>query len=232
MTDGALRSADWSPARLESDERSIQGLVLAQLRRAILNGELKPGARLFQEEVARQLGVSRSPVREAFFRLEAEGLVVMTPQKGAVVAQLDLDEIEEVHTLRAILEGHATQLASERAGPELLRRLERLLQEMLAAEQTEDVERWVDLNREFHYAVYAASGGRHLLRLIKSLAVHMARHVLMYAAQPHLIPMADAEHRQIYEALARGDALGARNVVEHHIRRSGHAVLSHLRREG
>src|SRR5439155_3849204 len=72
-------------------ERSIQEIVLGRLRRAILSGEPPPGARLFQEDVASRLGVSRSPVREAFFRLEAEGLVMVTPHKGAVGAGLDLE---------------------------------------------------------------------------------------------------------------------------------------------
>ena len=210
------------------DDGNAQAVVLSRLRQAILAGELAPGARLFQEEVARQIGVSRSPVREAFLRLEAEGLVIVTPQRGAVVARLDLEEIAEIHELRAMLEGHAAQLAAERAGPELLARLRALLEEMVVAEHAGNVNVWVDLNRRFHYAIYEATGRAHLIRLIKSLAVHMTRHVHMYATIPHLIGTASDEHLQIYRALERRDGMSARNVLEHHIRRSCHDLLEHL----
>ena len=119
-----------------------------KLREAILLGHLKPGDKLDQNEIAELLGISRSPVRDALRTLAAEGLVEVIPHRGAAVAELSADEVEEIFLIRRILEGMAARLATQRIGPAQIAELQAVLDEI---DQTSDLDGWLELNRRFHH---------------------------------------------------------------------------------
>src|SRR5690606_1292185 len=142
---------------------------------AIISGHLKPGERLMEIQLAEELGVSRTPVREAIRMLELEGFVVMMPRKGAYVADISIKDIASVFEIRGALEGLAAELAAERASDDHIERLERLLVELAGCVETHQVERFVELDTEFHATVYEASRNDRLAPIVNLLREQIQR---------------------------------------------------------
>jgi DNA-binding GntR family transcriptional regulator len=148
--------------------RVLRHDVLEVVRTAILQGRLKPGARLLEADIAAQMGISRAPVREAVRQLEQEGLVDIQPHRGTTILGVLDEEIEPLHELRVVLEAHAVRRACERAVQSDLDELEDCL-ERLAALEPGDYESVLDLDLRFHAAILRASGFRVLRRVWESL---------------------------------------------------------------
>ncbi|MBN9053474.1 MAG: GntR family transcriptional regulator, partial [Rhizobiales bacterium] len=140
------------------------------IQQALRLGRYKPGERLIAEDIAAEIGTSRMPVREAFRRRAADGLVVLRPNRGCIVAGLTLDELYEVFEIRSVLEGLAVRLAIHRIDEEVLDELERLLERMERAGQSGSSD-WVVRHQEFHGRIYALSGRPKLIRQIAALHV-------------------------------------------------------------
>src|SRR5215510_7621675 len=136
--------------------RSRADFVYESLRDAIWDGRIAVGERVREEDVARNLGVSRTPVREALQRLQQRGLLVLGPGRRLVVAQLGHDEVVELYAMREILEGSAARFAAERATPEEIVTLYQLQEQLKSAER----DLHVTLNRRFHQAIYEAAHNR------------------------------------------------------------------------
>lgn len=196
--------------------------VHEELRGDILGGRCRPGARLREEEVAERFGLSRTPVREALRRLEADGLVVVTPRRGAEVVRWRDDDIAELVELRALLEGHAARRAAVVGGVDLVA-LRELCERMEAHAEARD-ERAADeitrLNMELHRAVHRAAGRLLpdlLARLIDVPVVRRTFHT--YSAAE--LRRSCGQHRELLEALAAGDGDWAAAVMQSHIRAAG-----------
>ncbi|MGH2627988.1 MAG: GntR family transcriptional regulator, partial [Anaerolineales bacterium] len=140
--------------------------VVHRLRHLILSRQLRPGERLVQSDLAEQLGVSRTPIREALHRLASDGLVTIAPHKGATVAKFLLSDLEEIYSVRIALEGYAAYLAAQHITDEDLAKLDRLLEEMEQAFQASDRARLLEVNRKFDTGIYAASRQPRLCELI------------------------------------------------------------------
>ena len=187
------------------------------LRSAILDGELAPGDPLSVPELARSLGISRSPVHQAVQRLVADGLARDIPHKGAVVADYGLRDLYEVNELRLALESLAARLAATRLGDDDRDALRLHLEEHAHAVATDDVDRYVAADNAFHAAIYTASGNSRLVESLERLlhqrflTHHTAARVGGRMAQAH------AEHREIAEALLEGDPEGAETAMRRHI---------------
>src|SRR5690606_12292208 len=119
--------------------KPLRELVFEVLREAIITGKLRPGERLMEVQLAEELGVSRTPVREAIRKLELEGLVLMIPRRGAYVAEISMKDIADVFEIRAALEGLAAQLAAERCTPEEIENLERSLVQINVSAERGDI---------------------------------------------------------------------------------------------
>ena len=153
-------------ARSELLRRTASEAVAEQLRAQIHTGELKPGTRLRQAEVAERFGVSTTPVREAFALLQAQGLVRIDPHKGAIVFHPTADDARELYEIRVALETLAIGRALKSLGPEEIQELQSILEEMKRVEGTDG---WFGLHNRFHMLLYNSSGMPRLATTIANL---------------------------------------------------------------
>lgn len=195
------------------------------LREAILTGRLEPGTRLVEREIARQLGVSRTPVREAIRKLELEGLVEHQPRRGVVVARMSTREAFEVYSIRAVLEGLAARLAAEHINQVQLRRLNEIVDAMERACEEDDNERLQELHQEFNETVWSAAESPRLHQMINNLADYIVGFTRVGYGVPGRVRAATREHRELVEALARGDGEKAEKLARQHIENSRHAYF-------
>ena len=149
--------------------KPLRDVVFENLRTAILDGNLKAGQRLMEVQLAEQLGVSRTPIREAIRKLELEGLVVMLPRKGAYVANMSFKDLIDVLEVRASLEGLAGSLAAERRRDEDIEELEKLSKEFEQCVREADVERVLKKDVEFHEKIFSMANNKKLEKLMNSL---------------------------------------------------------------
>ncbi len=211
--------------------QSLPELVREHIREAILCGAYPSGEPLRQEEIARRLGVSRVPVREALKRLESEGLVVLRPRRGYAVASLDPDEIEEIFEIRMILEERAGYLATLERAPADIAALEALLRRMdgLAADTPSNIALWAALNRAFHARLFEPSGRKHLARMAGVLRDSVERYVRVDAGMGGRLGEAQAEHRAIMEAFRAGDARRVGRLSRDHCLHTCRSLIASLR---
>ena len=198
--------------------RSRADFVYDSLRDAIWEGRIGRGERVREEEIARSLGVSRTPVREALQRLQRRGLLVTGSGRGLIVAELSKREVIELYAMREILEGSAARFAAQRAmRPEIdiLYRLQRDL-----AEAPDDALKLVKLNRRFHQAIYDAAHNQYLTQTLDTLHDSMALlHSTTFRA-PNRRRESDEEHRRIVSAIEQHDADDAEAIAREHIRQA------------
>jgi len=189
------------------------------LRSRILTGELRPGAPLIQASLAKELGVSMTPVREALRDLSTEGLVTLLPHKGTAVTLLDLADAKEIHTIRLKLEPDATRLAVDHVSLDVLNRAEALYSDM---SETAD-HRWVVCNRDFHKLLLSPAPAPRLVGILNSLLEAAALYVPL-AITHRVGPDPQLEHRAILDAYLRRDPEAAAQAVEAHIHSSIHSL--------
>ncbi|WP_337183771.1 GntR family transcriptional regulator [Shinella sp.] len=186
------------------------------IQQALRLGRYKPGERLIAEDIAAEIGTSRMPVREAFRRLAADGLVVLRPNRGCIVAGLTLDELYEVFEIRSVLEGLAVRLAIHRIDEEVLDELERLLERMERAGQSGSSD-WVVRHQELHGRIYALSGRPKLIRQIAALHVVIEPYMRIWFDYVDKPLSSREEHAALIAALRSGDARHAEQVMQDHI---------------
>ena len=197
--------------------RTMQEIAHDAIRDGILTGRHAPGQRLIADDLAKELGVSRMPVREALHRLEVAGLVTIAPHRGAVVSELSETECIEIYHVRAVLDGLATRLATPNLSEADHARLTALLAEMEAGVEAKDPQRVLNVNREFHTLIWIAARAPRLRDLLENLYDASQRLRNISVLIPGRLDQITYEHRLIAEALARGDAAAAeRYANEHH----------------
>ena len=199
--------------------RTAHSYAYEALRSRILTGELRPGAPLIQASLAKDLGVSMTPVREALRDLATEGLVTLLPHKGAAVTSLDLADAKEIHTIRLKLEPDATRLAVDHVTLDVLNRAEDLYS---ALSETAD-HRWVVCNRDFHKLLLSPAPAPRLVGILSSLLEAAALYVPL-AITHRVGPDPQLEHRAILDAYLRRDPEAAAQAVEAHIKSSIHSL--------
>lgn len=198
------------------------------LRSAIRNGEIQPGERLREIDLAERLGVSRTPVREALKRLETEGLVAFAPRRGLVVAELDQQQVNELYALREVLEGAAAALSAQHASEFEIETLRDLLKRHEEARGNTDA--LVQINSHFHQTIYVAARNRYLLDALSSLRDSLALLRETTYTVPGRSTAALEEHREIVRAIRWRDAASAEEAARRHIRNAQQARLALLLR--
>jgi DNA-binding GntR family transcriptional regulator len=187
--------------------RSVHEAVVDGIRDMILKGQLRPGDRLRQDDLAATFGVSAIPVREALRQLQAQGLVTLYPRRGARVAGLSVSDYEEIYRIRQALEALAVRWAVEDFARIPIERLSHLLGEIEAAEaSSDDLERRLKLVREFFFTIFQASERPHLLRMLSSLWDLAHRYRRYFSSRPELVPERLAHYRRIRDACRARDA--------------------------
>jgi DNA-binding GntR family transcriptional regulator len=190
--------------------------ALDALRRMIVAGELRPGDRVRQEDVAERMGVSIAPLREALATLEREGQVTYQPRRGYVVTALDVSDLEEIYELRALLEGRLARRALPALDEQDRQRIETAARECAEAAGRGDVAAELEANRRFHLALLEASDQPHALRLVGLLWDSTEAYRALYYNSPAERHESLAAHERILAALAAADAeLLARELDAH-----------------
>lgn len=210
--------------------RTMQEIVHDTIREAILTGRYAPGQRLVADELAQELGTSRMPVREALHRLEAAGLVSITPHRGAVVSELSEQEIVEIYHIRAVLEGLATRLAAPHLVPSDHDRLNALIDEMAsAAAASPDLDQMLRGNRDFHEVIWQAARAPRLHELLENLYDASQRFRNISILLPGRLAQIIQEHRRIAQALAAGDPAAAERFANEHHENTAQRLLVEVR---
>ena len=198
--------------------RSRADFVFESLRDAISDGRIAVGERVREEEIARDLGVSRTPVREALQRLHQRGLLVFGNGRGLVVAELSQHQVLQLYAMREILEGSAARFAAQHANATDVTILYRLQKEL--AEAKPDALLLVTLNRRFHQAIYEAAHNQYLMQTLNMLHNSLA---LLHNATfrvPSRRSESDEEHRRIVVAIEKRDPAAAEEAAREHIRQA------------
>ncbi|MDN5301580.1 MAG: hypothetical protein PWQ60_1094 [Thermoanaerobacteraceae bacterium] len=211
--------------------KPLRDVVFGALREAIITGELKPGERLMEVQLAEEMGVSRTPVREAIRKLELEGLVVMIPRKGAYVAGLSLKDAADVFEIRESLEGLAAALAAERITDEELEAMEKILTEISGAAEKDDVETIIKKDAEFHQILFAATRNDRLAQIINNLKEQIDRFRVQSFTNRGRIKSILQEHRRIVDALKGRDADMAEKLAKDHIEKVENNIMNILRKQ-
>jgi len=208
-----------SALRTESKSEPLSSQITQSIRDFILNGELEPGVRIGQEDLAQRFGTSRIPVRDALRQLENEGLVILTPNSSARVAKLDMAECTEIYKIRELIEPLAIAEAIPQMSDEDIARLECAVAEI---ESTRDSDVFLKLDREFHLNSYRAAKMPKLQSLVErfwNTTQHYRRAYtrLVWQKGNWII---NAEHRLLIEAMKRRDVVDAGQILMMHIRRT------------
>ena len=200
----------------------LRDVVFNTLRQAILTGEMEPGERLMEIQLANKLGVSRTPIREAIRKLELEGLVIMIPRKGAEVAHITVKDMRDVLEVRSALEELAATLACKNVTPEHIEELKTANRVFEAAIVSKDVVAIVNADVAFHNIIYSMTDNQRLIQLVNSLSEQMYRYRLEYA-RTHSILI--SEHNDIIRQLADKDVEKAKVIVRQHITNQDRGII-------
>ena len=191
----------------------LRDVVFNTLREAILHGELKPGERLMEISLANRLGVSRTPVREAIRKLELEGLVIMIPRKGAQVAQITEQDLNDVLEVRLGLEELAMQFACERIDEEHLQEIARAAQDFEDLMEEGDITDLAQADVHFHELIYQATQNQRLIQIINNLREQMYRYRIEYLKDQQVYEKLLSEHEEIIRHIEKGEKDEAARVV-------------------
>lgn len=206
--------------------KTVAEQIADRLRSEILTGAIPPGARLLQDQEATRLEVSRTPLREAFRQLEAERLVQVVPNRGAIVTELRTEEVREVFSIRSMLEPVAASMAARRATPQDVAGIGEVFHELEQAQAQAGTHPLVELNKQFHFKVYEAARMPRLVTIISTLWGPIEAMRAAYASEPLTARHAADEHARLYQAIRDGDEDAAATVTRQHVEAMSGALLS------
>lgn len=210
----------------------LRDVVFNTLRQAILRGELKPGERLMEIQLANKLGVSRTPIREAIRKLELEGLVLMIPRRGAEVAEITEQNLRDVLEVREALEELSVKLACEHATQaqiEEMKQAAKVFEESLSGD---DVTRIAEADVAFHDAINMATDNQKLIQILNNLREQMYRYRTEYLKEKDRHEQLIREHHEIVKALEERNEERVAKIVKQHLRNQERAVKEIIREQG
>ncbi|NLO88764.1 MAG: GntR family transcriptional regulator [Clostridia bacterium] len=211
-----VRVREYSPIREE---------VFIMLREAILNGKLKPGDRLVERELAEQLGVSRTPVREALRKLELENLVTHIPRKGVIVSEVSKNDVMEILDIRACLEGLGARVAAQKASEKDIEELKECIEKIKEGMSKNNMEEVSKLHNDFHSKILEIAGYPRLSQMVSSLGDYISRFTKMGYTIPGRMDKAMKEHYELLEAITQRNPELAKQIAEDHIDNSKSVIL-------
>lgn len=197
--------------------KPLRDVVFETLKEAILTGKLEPKERLMEIKLADQLGVSRTPVREAIRKLELEGLVIMEPRKGAYVSDISFKDIIDTLEVREALETFAVKLAIEKNTVDDISEIETLNKSFKEAYQNKDIEKMVEFDTKIHSAILNLSDNSKLISFMEELNEIMQRFRLIFFNETYNPERIDEEHQEVMKALKNKDVERAQKAMRQHL---------------
>lgn len=207
----------------------LRDVVFNTLRQSILIGELKPGERLMEIHLANRLGVSRTPIREAIHKLEREGLVTITPRRGAEVAQITEKSMNDVLEVRQALDALCVELACDRITEEGTEALRKACDDFEQCVNTGDSKRIAQADVALHDIIVQATGNQRLIQLVNNLSEQMYRYRFEYIKDSSQHQTLVNEHRIIYQSIVRKDKETAAAAARTHIDNQKKAIMRQIR---
>ena len=195
----------------------LREIVYEELKKRIMTGEIKPGTRLMEIGLADDMGVSRTPIREAIRKLEKEGLVTIEPRRGAYASDVSVADMVNLLVVREDLESLAARLAASRISDEEIAALEDVSKDYAEAIQNNDTERMIACDEDFHKKIVAATGNKTLIRFSGTTQELALRFRYLYYDDFARYQNMPSEHRAILDALKSGDAAAAGKAAEAHV---------------
>jgi DNA-binding GntR family transcriptional regulator len=208
---------------------TVTQYVIETVRADILSGRYPMNSRLDQQAIAAELGVSIIPVRECLRQLEAEGLVQISPRRGVFVVELSIDEFREIYSIRQVLEELAIQQALPHMTPAHLEYVSQINARFIQAIQDRACATALEINQEFHLALYEPAQQPLLIDLISSLSTRSMRYRQIYVNLPNRTQQAIVDHETILAACRNRDVVAAGQAVRSHLRRTLEGVLATLK---
>jgi len=210
---------------------TIRRRIYNFLREQLLSGEIQPHQHLIEAKIARDIGTSRTPVREAFHSLELEGLIESIPRVGYVVKPISEQEVEEICEIRATIEGLAARWAIEKAYKKLVEELEKNISVVEEKVSKGDVRAFVDMDARFHEIISKFSGSKRLLELAQTLRRHMLRYRIQSIYSVDNVLRAIEGHKGIAQAIRKRDLEEVNQAIRHHMEQSKSDILRYAFKE-
>ncbi len=212
------------------DAHSLRAQVFSEIERAILDGNLKAGDSLIELKLSQELGVSRTPVREALRQLELEGLVKTIPNKGAIVIGVSQKDIEDIYTLRMVLEGLAARWAAQNITDEELERLENVVElQEFYAEKNDVLQVW-QLDNKFHEIIFSACNSRIMTHTLMGFHHYIQKAREMSFQTSGRPTLAASEHRKILDALKKHDGDSSEFLTSEHVRQAKENFIGNIKK--
>ena len=208
--------------------QTLREKILETIREAILKGNLKPGEKVAEPELAERFGISRTPIREAFRQLESEGYLTVIPRKGAVVAALSERDVQEFYAIKSILEGYAAELAAKNLSDKDLARLEAINAKLKKLADDGDVKSFYRVHNEFHDTFLKAADNSKLYELIQQLGMKFSRLRMASLSVNGRMAISVAEHDKLLDAFRRHDGKSAEDLVKKTAAIGGKVLLESL----
>lgn len=199
--------------------KPLREQVYDQLKRRLLTGRIRPGTRMMEIDLAADLGVSRTPVREAIRELGKEGLVTIEPRRGAIASEISVKDMIDTLTVREDLDALAAYLASSRITKAEEKKLMELTDKYAVAIESGDMDTMIRADEAFHKRIAKLSGNKTLYSVVRTVQTQVLRFRYLYYEDLANYKNMPAEHREIIEALVSGDSEHARKVAFNHVRR-------------
>ena len=205
--------------------QSLTSAVADKLRDQIIRGEIADGTQLRQDVIAGQYHVSRIPVREALRQLDAEGLITIVPNRGAIVPELSPNDVEELFAIRALLEPEVLKLSIPRLTQADLAEAEAILNKYVnELRREEHMENWGRMNWQFHSMLYSRAERPHFMSIIRNVNHNGERYTRLQLYLTHGMKRANDEHRQLLELCRKRESVAACKLLRQHIQHAGQSL--------
>jgi DNA-binding GntR family transcriptional regulator len=192
---------------------TLRERIVSTIRSAIVNGQLRPGTRIAEPELAEKFGISRTPIREAFRQLETEGFISVIPRRGAIVASFSAQDVSNFYDLKMILEGYAARTATMLLSESDITRMETLNRQLEVASGKKDLRRVLELHNEFHDVFLRACGNEKLHQIVQNMVMQFQR-FRMILAMPGKVEGSIEQHVEIIDAFRKRDPALAEKLVQ------------------
>ena len=211
-----------------SKRKSLREEVYESLKKSILHGKLKGGQRLIEETLADQIGISRTPVREAFHKLERDDLVTRLPKGGFAVREFTKEDVEEIFGIRSALESYASYLASLHITLEKISQLEKKVKELEDALEKRDDEKFIQLNTEFHDLIYKSCKSKKLIEMINNFRDYFYRYRSALIHTEKGMNYSIEDHRRMLEAMKKKNPRLVERLVRNHLARGKELIIREI----
>jgi len=207
---------------------TLRERIVDFIKDSVVSGRLKPGERVPEQEIAENLGISRTPIREAFRQLESEGFITVIPRKGAVVSPITDKDVSEFYAIKSLLEGYAARTACPKLSAKDIKRLESLNAQMARCAEKNDVKGFFKLDNQFHDIFLKACGNEKLCSMVYQLVQQFERFRVTALSVPGRMNDSVGQHRDIIEAFRESNVALVESLVMANAEKSGHMLVEEL----